>query len=51
MAQMHREFSSEMRRKDGEDSAIPTMVDNSPLLGFGVDTSAAVIMIANYPKG
>jgi hypothetical protein len=51
MAQICREFSSEMRRKDGEDTAIPTMVGNSPLLGFGVDTSAAAITIANYPKG
>ena len=50
MAQMCREFSSKMGGQDSKDSAIPTAVSNSMLLGLGVDTGTAAVTITNHPK-
>jgi hypothetical protein len=48
---MCREFSSKMGWQNGKDSAIPAAEGNSPLLGFGMDTAAAAVTVADHPKG
>ncbi len=50
MAQMCREFSSQLSRQDGKDSAVPAVIGNSLLPGFGVDTGVAAVAIADHPK-